>query len=322
MPQLRAGLVTVGIPTHNRSGLLLRALRSVLAQTYANFEIIVSDDASSDDTPSRMREFDDPRIVYLRLDRNVGIARNTNNCLDRASGELLLILNDDDELEPTALERLSQPFREAMHGVVPEKVALSWCPCLVQNSDRQIKWTTDPGPPVESATETVVGLFNGTRGPRFCGIMIRTEDARAVGGYSQRHGPIPDVGNWTQVALRREFAVCIQEPVARYTAHDSSVTGTSRAKSWQQAGENIYEDLAAYLESIGDSKRLRRLKAARRNFISGLLATIIMQGMGRPGWLKLAVGEVLRVPQYFFTPMVAKRLLRDGRKLVRKPKSA
>jgi glycosyltransferase involved in cell wall biosynthesis len=73
------GVVTVGIPTHNRSDLLERALRSVLAQTYENLEIIVSDDASSDDTPRRMSQFTDPRIVYLRSEKNTGSHRTPTN---------------------------------------------------------------------------------------------------------------------------------------------------------------------------------------------------------------------------------------------------
>ncbi len=228
------------------------------------------------------------------------------------------MLNDDDELEPTAIERLSEPFREAMHGIPPEKVAVVWCPCLVQTDERQVKWVTQGGPPVESGLDTVIGLFAGTHGHRFCGVMVHTVDARAVGGYSPSHGPIPDVGNWTQVALRREYAICIPDPVARYTAHNASCTGTSTPRSWQVAGENIFNDLAAYLKSIGDTRALRRLKSVRRDFISGLLATILMQAMGRPGWVKLAAREVLRVPQYFFTPMVVRRLLKDGQKLLRR----
>jgi glycosyltransferase involved in cell wall biosynthesis len=320
MPQEnpRIGVVTVGIPTHNRSTLLDRALRSVLAQTYKNLEIVVSDDASSDDTPQRMGEFTDPRIVYLRSEENSGIARNTNKCLERATGELLLMLNDDDELEPSAVEKLSLPFRQPTQGVTPEKVGVTWCPCSVQAADRSVKWVTDAGPTVEEGLDLVVGMFDGRRGPRFCGIMVRTNDARAVGGYTIRHGPIPDVGNWTQVAIRRDYAVCIPEPLARYTSHNASCTGTSKAQAWQEAGEAICGDLASYYEKCGDKARLGRLMASRRNFVCGLLVTVIMQSMGRSGGLKLAATELVRVPQYFVTPMLVRRLLVDGHKLFRK----
>ena len=319
MPQskFRPGVVTIGIPTYNRSQLLVRAVRSALAQTYQKIEIVISDDASTDDTIERMRKLDDPRIVFLRLPENVGIARNTDNCLKHATGELLLILNDDDQLEPTAIEKLSEPFRTQVYGVLPEKVAITWCPCSVQTAEGQLKWITDAGPSVEFGFDTVLGMFDGIRGPRFCGIMVRTTDARAVGGYTARYGPIPDVGNWTQIAVRGGYSLCIQEPLARYTAHSSSCTGTSKTRSWQEAGENIFNDLADNLEKIGDQNGLKKLKAARRNFISGLLASIVMQAMGRPGWVKFTATEVMRVPQYFFTPMVARRIIRDGWKLVR-----
>lgn len=314
----RIGVVTVGIPTHNRGELLERALLSVLAQTYKNLQIVVSDDASSDDTPQRMSGFTDPRIVYLRSDENTGIARNANKCLERASGDLLLMLNDDDELEPSAVEKLSLPFRQPTKGVTPETVAVTWCPCSVQAADRSVRWVTDAGPAIEESLDLVVGMFDGTRGPRFCGIMVRTDDARAVGGYTDRHGPIPDVGNWTQVAIRRDYAVCIPEPLARYTSHNASCTGTSKARAWQEAGEAICGDLASYYEKCGDKARLARLMASRRNFVCGLLVTVIMQSMGRSGWWKLAATELVRAPQYFMTPMLVRRLLVDGHKLLRK----
>ncbi len=313
-----SGLVTIGIPTYNRSHLLLRAVRSALAQSYQPIEIVISDDASTDNTALRIKELDDPRIKFLQSRTNAGIAGNSNKCLEHASGDLLLMLNDDDELEPMAIERLSEPFRRPVHGIPSEKVGVTWCPCVVQTQERQIKWVTQAGPPVETGVDLVLGLFDGTRGPRFCGVMIHAADARAVGGYSLKHGPIPDVGSWTQVALRREWAICVPDALARYTAHSSSCTGSSTPRSWQRAGENIFADLAAYLENYGDGASLRRLRSARRNFISGLLATVIMQGIGQPGWATLAMRELVRAPQYFFTPMVFRRLLRDRSKLLRK----
>ncbi|MDR3763150.1 MAG: glycosyltransferase family 2 protein [Acidobacteriota bacterium] len=320
LPHESCSVVSIGIPTHNRRDLLKRALGSALAQTWPRVEIIVADDASSDETPQFMQQFaDDPRITYLRTENNLGIARNTNRCLERASGEFLIILNDDDELESEAVERLSQPFREGVGGISPERIGVSWCPCTIQNGAREVKWTSVAGPAVESGLDLVVGLFNGTRGPRFCGVMVRTADVRAVGGYDVRHGPIPDVGNWTQIAVRHPYAACVPIPVARYTAHNVSCTGTSKAQSWQVAGETIYADLASYFQSIGDRTSERRLKRSRRNFICGLEVSIIMQSMGKPGWTKLAIGEVLRVPQYFATPMVFRRLLLDGHKLFTRP---
>lgn len=311
-----AGRVTIGIPTRNRSDYVARAVRSALAQTQKDIEVVVSDNASTDDTIDQINEMHDSRVKLLTHATNIGMVANFNACLTAASCDLFLMLSDDDILEPGAVELLRRPFVSAPRGLSPDEIGIVWCPCRVINASGEPIWTTGHGPTVERSIETVVGLFDGIRGPRFCSIMVRTADARAVGGYRPEHGPIPDVGNWTKIALRRKFAVCIPEPLARYTVHSLSYTASSVPESWQRAGENIHKELADYLRSTGDLDDLRRLEAARRNFICGLLVTVLMQAMGRPGWVRLAVRELLRAPQYFFTPMVFRRLVKDGHKLL------
>jgi glycosyltransferase involved in cell wall biosynthesis len=310
-------LVTIAITTHNRSRLLQRALRGVCAQTYPKLEILVSDDASTDDTQQLMREVADSRFRYVRLDKPAGIAGNFQNALDEASGELFLILNDDDELEPEAIEKLARVFWEPPDGVRAGEVMLSWCCCKIQDSERRVKYVTGGGPLVEPGIDLVTGLFDGTRGPRFCGILMKTEKAVEV-GFSRAHGVIPDVGIWTRIAVRGGIACCVNEPLARYTAHQASCTGTSTAESWQMAGEAIVRDLLSDLEKMGDKENQRKIRRSRKNFITGLLATVLMQSMGSPGWKTLAAKEFLRASHYFLTPMTMRRLMFEGGKLVRK----
>jgi glycosyltransferase involved in cell wall biosynthesis len=97
-------LVSVIIPTYNRSSLLPRAIRSVLGQTYTNLECIVIDDASTDDTASAVQQFTDDRLVYFRheTNRHVSAARNTG--IAEAKGDLIAFLDDDDRWLPTKLE--------------------------------------------------------------------------------------------------------------------------------------------------------------------------------------------------------------------------
>ncbi len=307
-------LVTVAVTTHNRCDLLERALRSVLAQTYSRLEILVSDDASTDSTPQLMAKVNDPRLTYLRIEAPTGIAGNFQNALDHAQGEFFLILNDDDELEPDAIAVLSRNFWQPPAGAGKDSVVLTWCPCKVQDERRHVRYITDGGPAVEPGIDLVVGLFDGTRGPRFCGILMKTSDAVEV-GFSRDHGGIPDVGLWTRMAVRGGYACCVDRPVARYTAHSASCTGTSTAKSWQEAGESIVRDLLGDLETRGDLAKARRIRRSRRNFITGLLATVLMQSSGRPGWKLRVVREFVRVPQYFLTRMTLRRLLRERHKL-------
>jgi len=90
-------LVTIGIPTCNRADSYLRqALESAVKQTYPNVEIVVSDNCSTDDTETLVKNFEDPRIRYFKQTENIGPYKNFNFCLQQAKGKFFLILSDDD----------------------------------------------------------------------------------------------------------------------------------------------------------------------------------------------------------------------------------
>jgi len=96
-------LVTVVIPTRNRHALLSRSVESVLAQSRADFELIVVDDGS--DQPVRANDLGvDGRVVVMRHDRPQGVCASRNAGLDRARGRWITFLDDDDELLPDGLQ--------------------------------------------------------------------------------------------------------------------------------------------------------------------------------------------------------------------------
>lgn len=97
-------LVSVMISTYNRAHLLPRAINSVLNQTYQNFELIIVDDGSTDNTKQVVKSFEDKRIVYHKHKDNRGVLAAKNTGFDLAKGEYNCRLDDDDELLPKALE--------------------------------------------------------------------------------------------------------------------------------------------------------------------------------------------------------------------------
>lgn len=97
--------VSVVIPTYNRAGVVTRAIQSVLAQSYQAFEIIVVDDGSTDGTPMAVAAIQDPRIRYIRHDRNQGGGSARNAGIAAARGEYVAFLDSDDEWMPDKLER-------------------------------------------------------------------------------------------------------------------------------------------------------------------------------------------------------------------------
>lgn len=97
--------VSVSIPTHNRSRLLSYAIDSVLNQTFTDWELIVCDDGSTDDTPEMMAaRYRDPRIRYLRHATNIGKSNNMRSGFDAATGDYFIKFDDDDRLCPKFLQ--------------------------------------------------------------------------------------------------------------------------------------------------------------------------------------------------------------------------
>lgn len=96
-------LISVIIPTHNRADLLPRAVMSVLKQTFTDFEAIIVDDASDDDTEAVVKQIGDNRVRYIRHTHNLGGPAARNTGIREARGEYIAFLDDDDEYFPNKL---------------------------------------------------------------------------------------------------------------------------------------------------------------------------------------------------------------------------
>jgi glycosyltransferase involved in cell wall biosynthesis len=108
-----APLVSVVIPSYNRGHCIGACIDSVLAQTLGDFEIIIVDDCSSDDTAARVQAFTDPRISYIRQPTNQGGAAARNVGIRRARGEFVAFLDSDDLWLPEKLAKQIDGFRKA-----------------------------------------------------------------------------------------------------------------------------------------------------------------------------------------------------------------
>lgn len=97
--------VSVCIPTYNRSQYLKYSIECVLNQTYPDFELIVCDDGSPDDTAEVVQSYRDPRIRYIRHPQNIGRSRNMRSGFEAATGEYFIKFDDDDGLTAEFLEK-------------------------------------------------------------------------------------------------------------------------------------------------------------------------------------------------------------------------
>lgn len=157
--------VSIVVPTYNRGSLLRRALQSVLRQTFSDFEVLVVDDASSEDISGVLAEFDDSRVRYLQ--RNLrgggGAARNTG--LSHAIGEYIAFLDSDDVWYPNKVAHQLMTFR----GHLTKEIGLSCCG-FVRLMGRQRR-TAVPGllQHPEIAFEYLLG---GRGGPLTASVMM------------------------------------------------------------------------------------------------------------------------------------------------------
>jgi len=98
-------LVSIIMPSYNTGDFIGKSIKTVLAQTYENWELIIVDDCSSDDTESVVAGFDDKRIRYIKNQINSGAAVSRNRALCEASGKWIAFLDSDDLWLPEKLER-------------------------------------------------------------------------------------------------------------------------------------------------------------------------------------------------------------------------
>ena len=107
-------LVTICVPTRNRVASLERSIQKILDQDYTPLEIVISDNASTDDTEAFCRDLErsDPRVSYVRHSHNIGLHGNLNFCLGSGAGEFLCNFHDHDDHEPTIVSTYVAFMRE------------------------------------------------------------------------------------------------------------------------------------------------------------------------------------------------------------------
>ncbi len=158
------------IPTYNRASVLSRALDSVLNQSYKDFEIIVVDDGSTDNTEQVIRTYTNAEVIYSRqVNKGVSAARNFGT--SKTSGNYLIFIDSDDYLAPNALEYF-------YNGIVESKADLihSGLKFIYQDGRSELKSPRDPYN-TGKLTKTGIQLV-GT----FC---LKTELFKRVGGYDE-----------------------------------------------------------------------------------------------------------------------------------------
>lgn len=127
----KSPLISVCIPTHNGAEHLAAAIDSVLAQKLGDFELIIIDDHSCDNTAEVARSYDDPRIRFLANPNNIGAQENWNRCLAESRGRYFKLLPQDDLIAPECLATQAAVLEEDK----AQNIALVCCARNIVNAD-------------------------------------------------------------------------------------------------------------------------------------------------------------------------------------------
>lgn len=135
-------LITICIPTHNRAEYLPETIRSILNQTYKNFELFVINDASTDDTEAVVKDFKDRRMTYIKNRKNLGYIASMNKGTRLSKCEWIMHVSDDDRMRPTMLDEMTKVLGEQENKtigfIVPQSANINGKGDLISDPSLQL----------------------------------------------------------------------------------------------------------------------------------------------------------------------------------------
>lgn len=205
-------LVSVIMPSYNTGKYIEASIRSVLAQTYTDWELIIVDDCSSDNTVEVINSFSDPRIILLKNDKNSGAAVSRNYALREAKGKWIAFLDSDDIWEPEKLSKQLTFMKENGYAFTytDYRICLNgeWMPYVNTGPDMVNKRRLYDYCYFSTITvmydRDVIGL-------------IQINDIKKHNDYAM----------WLQ-AIEKSNAYRLPECLSYYIKHDDSITGGSK----------------------------------------------------------------------------------------------
>lgn len=228
-------LVSIGIPTYNRADSYLgETLRSALAQTYPNLEIIVGDNGSTDQTEELMAGFSDPRLHYFRHSKTVTANENYNSCLERAKGSYFLLLHDDDIVDADFI----QVSMDATEG--SESLGIIRTGTRIIDGDGRVRREVPNEAMGLDTTGFFLSWFSGKTALYLCSTLYNTHQLKAVGGFRSKRNLFDDVVPLLQLAAK-DGRVDVRDVKASFRRHDDNRGSSQDVANWSDDSLHVLD---------------------------------------------------------------------------------
>lgn len=236
--------VSVCIPTYNYGRYLSEAIRSILDQSFADFELIIRDDCSQDHTSNVVQEFAsaDPRIRFSANNRNLGMVRNWNRCLAEARGEYVKFVFGDDFLASNkALERMVAALDQH-----PEVSLVASARRVTDQSSRRVDvWSEFVGTQTLKGPEAIRSCLcrQGNLIGEPSAVLFRRKDSAR--GFDENYRQLVDLEMWLHL-LGRGDLFYIEEPLCGFRVHPEQQTAKNKL-DWLH-----YKEMTSILQTYMD----------------------------------------------------------------------
>lgn len=307
--------VSVVMPAYNAEKYVTQAIDSILGQSFTDFEFLILNDCSTDGTEALICAYNDPRIVYIKNEKNMGVAATLNKGLAAAKGEYIARMDADDISLPERFEK-QVAFLDAHPHVA---VLGTHVECFSSQGS---------GPLVQymgsSAQLRIDLLFASALAHP--SVMLRRQLILDLGGYDSRFEGLEDYDLWCRVAEIADLAV-LPQVLLRYRIHPSQVTQQPSERK-RQAAQSLKSRLLSRLELPGEgpvaqayysyqskAEKTPTQALAEIRFFEALLDANGKKGLYDQALLKKTMRQLAKSTAVRLAPWEQRRLCRQTRLL-------
>ena len=239
--------VSIIVPTYNRSAYLQETINSIQRQSFSDYEIIITDNCSTDDTEHVVKSFADPRIVYSKNAENLGSVNNYNKAMEMVKGEFIHLFSDDDiMLDDCLADKLAIFERYPTVAIVHSDInTIDKSGSIIQNSHSfnvYKKW---------ARLHAVSGIFDKKLYHKFLmannficmpAVMMRTSVFNKIGYFDPALSYIVDWQYWLKSSLFFDFYY-INKKTISYRRHDTNTVKKLSLRILDKEFKHIMKDL-------------------------------------------------------------------------------